>query len=50
MPNYNLPASSDFFKGLVYQRMQDDLHLAKMAQRTVHRFDLSVTQQLIVQD
>ena len=33
MPNYNLLANSDFFKGLIYRRMQDDLHLAGMAQR-----------------
>ena len=44
MPNYNLPATSKFFKGTLYQRMQDDLHLAGMAQRTIHGYLRSVRQ------
>ena len=38
MANYNLPACSKYFKGKLYQRMQDDLHLAGMAQRTIHGY------------
>ena len=35
MPNHSLPVDSEFFKGELYQQMQDDLQLAGMAQRTV---------------
>jgi integrase/recombinase XerD len=42
MANYNLPATSKHFKGKLYQRMQDDLHLAGMAQRTIHGYSRAV--------
>ena len=42
MANYNLPARSEPFNGKLYQQMQDDLHLAGMAQRTVHGYLRSV--------
>ena len=44
MANHNLPACGSFFKGELYQRMQDDLHLAGMAQRTIHGYLRSVRQ------
>ena len=45
MPNYNkLPRHSQFFKGKIYQRMQDDLHLNGMAQRTIYGYLRSVRQ------
>ena len=44
MANYNLPACSNYFKGELYQRMQDDLHLAGMAQRTIHGYSRAVRQ------
>ncbi len=44
MPNYNLPASSDFFKGEIYARMTEDLHLAGFSQRTVLGYLRSVRQ------
>ena len=44
MANYNLPTGSNYFKGELYQRMQDDLHLAGMAQRTIHGSLRSVRQ------
>jgi len=44
MPNYSLPATSTFFKGILYQQMHDDLHLAGMAERTIHGYLRSVRQ------
>lgn len=44
MANYNLPTCSIFFKGSLYRRMHDDLHLAGMAQRTIHGYLRSVRQ------
>jgi site-specific recombinase XerD len=44
MANYNLPACSDYFKGELYRQMHDDLHLAGMAQRTIHGYLRSVRQ------
>ena len=44
MPNYNLPASSEFFKGDIYTRMTEDLHLAGFSQRTVHGYLRSMRQ------
>jgi len=44
MANYALPARSEYFHGGLYQRMEDDLHLAGMAQRTVHGYLRSVRQ------
>ena len=44
MPSYNLPASSEFFKGDIYDRMAEDLHLAGFSQRTVHGYLRSVRQ------
>ena len=44
MPNYALPAKSKFFTGKLYRRMNDDLHLAGMSQRTVHGYLRSVRQ------
>jgi len=44
MPNHSLPVTSEFFNGKRYQQMQDDLHLAGMAQRTVHGYLRSVRQ------
>ncbi len=44
MANYALPARSEHFCGELYQRMEDDLHLAGMAQRTVHGYLRSVRQ------
>jgi len=44
MANYNLPARSKRFNGKLYQQMHDDLHLAGMAQRTVHGYLRSVKQ------
>lgn len=44
MPNYALPAKSKYFSGKLYSRMNDDLHLAGMSQRTVHGYLRSVRQ------
>ncbi len=44
MANHNLPSCSDHFKGKLCQRMQDDLHLAGMATRTIHGYLRSVRQ------
>ena len=44
MPNHSLPVTSEFFNGKLYRKMQDDLHLAGMAQRTVHGYLRSVRQ------
>ena len=44
MPNHSLPVDSEFFKGELYQQMQDDLRLAGMAQRTVAGYLRSVRQ------
>ncbi len=44
MPSCNLPASSDFFKGNIYTRMTEDLHLSGYSQRTVHGYLRSVRQ------
>ena len=44
MPNYSLPANSKFFTGKLYARMNDDLHLAGMSQRTVHGYLRAVRQ------
>ena len=38
MANFNLPARSEHFNGKLYQQMQDDLHQAGMAPRTVHAY------------
>ena len=44
MTNYNLPTRSTYFKGELYQRMQHDLVLAGLAQRTIHGYSRSVRQ------
>ena len=44
MPNYSLPATSEFFTGNLYRRMNDDLQLAGFSQRTVHGYLRSVRQ------
>jgi site-specific recombinase XerD len=44
MPNYNQPVRSEYFNGEIYKRMEDDLHLAGMAQRTIHGYLRSVRQ------
>ena len=44
MANYSLPARSKFFNGELYMRMEEDLHLAGMSQRTVHGYLRSVRQ------
>jgi len=44
MPDYNTPVRSKYFNGELYQRMEDDLHLAGMAQRTVYGYLRSVRQ------
>ena len=44
MANYALPAKSKYFTGKLYARMNDDLHLAGMSQRTVHGYLRSVRQ------
>lgn len=44
MVDYNNPVHSKFFHGKLYKRMEDDLHLAGMGQRTVHGYLRSVRQ------
>jgi site-specific recombinase XerD len=45
MVNYDqLPASSQFFNGKLYDAMRDDLQLAGMSQRTVHGYLRAVRQ------
>jgi integrase/recombinase XerD len=44
MVDHNRSVSSEYFQGKLYQQMQDDLHLAGMAQRTIHGYLRSVRQ------
>ncbi len=44
MVNHKLPVHSEHFNGKLYKQMQDDLHLAGMAQRTIHGYLRSVRQ------
>ena len=45
MVNYNhLPKHSPYFQGELYQRMNEDLQLAGMSQRTVHGYLRAVRQ------
>ena len=45
MANYNhLPKHSPYFQGALYQRMNEDLQLAGMSQRTVHGYLRAVRQ------
>lgn len=44
MVNYAKPVHSKYFKGQLYRRMADDLHLAGMSQRTIHGYLRSVRQ------
>lgn len=44
MANYALPAKSRHFTGKLYGRMNEDLHLSGMSERTVHGYLRSVRQ------
>jgi len=44
MANYNNSVRSEYFNGKLYDQMTDDLHLAGMAQRTIHGYLRAVRQ------